>query len=89
MRQCQTAFDNSVHLGFGDVAIDNPSSPSFVRVRIKQSKTDPFRRGVDLFLGLTHTDLCPVATILGYLVVWGAPVQFCGWTPIDEDSVCG
>ena len=63
------AFDKSVHLGVGDIAIDNPSSPSFVRVRIKQSKTDPFRRGVDLFLRRTHTDLCPVAAILGYFVV--------------------
>ena len=58
------AFDKSVHLVVGDIAIDNQSSPSFVRVRIKQSKTDSFRRGVDLFLGRTHTDLCPVAAIL-------------------------
>ena len=27
--------------------------PSFVRVRIKQSKTDPFRRGVDLLVART------------------------------------
>ena len=37
---------------------------------IKQSKTDPFRRGVDLFVGLTGTDLCPVAAILDYLTHW-------------------
>ena len=69
------AFDRNTHLGVGGIAIDNPSSPSFVRVRIKQSKTDPFRRGVDLFLGCTHTNLCPVAAILGYLVVlwWQGP----------------
>jgi hypothetical protein len=33
-------YDKSVHFGFDDIAVDNPSSPSFVRVRIKQSKTD-------------------------------------------------
>ena len=66
------AYDKSVHLSFDDIAIDETSSPSFVRVRIKQSKTDPFRRGVNLFLGRTHTDLCPVAALLSYLVVRGA-----------------
>ena len=65
------AYDKSVHLGIDDIAIDNPSSPSFVRVRITQSKTDPFRRGVNLFLGRTRTDLCPVAEILSYIVVRG------------------
>ena len=66
------AYDASVHLGVEDVAIDNASSPSYVRVHIKKSKTDPFRHGVDLFLGRTRTDLCPVAAILSYLVAKGA-----------------
>ena len=66
------AYDSSVHLSFNDLAIDDSSAPSFVRVRIKQSKTDPFRRGVNLYLGRTHTDLCPVTAILSYLVVRGA-----------------
>ena len=66
------AYDKSVHLSFDDIAIDETSSPSFVRVRIKQSKTDPFCRGVNLFLGRTHTDLCPVAAHLSDLVVRGA-----------------
>ena len=65
-------YDKSVHLGVDDASIDSPSSPSVVRVRIKQSKTDPFRQGVDLFLGRTHTDLA----ILGYLVVRGAGPLF-------------
>ena len=74
------AFDKCAYLGFGDIAIDNPSSPSFVRVRIKQSKTG----SVDLFLGRTHTDLCPVAR-LSRCPGGGAmpPVQFC------EESVRG
>ena len=66
------AYDASVHLSFDDVAIDDTSSPSYVRVHIKRSKTDPFRLGVDLFLGRTRTDLCPVAAILSYLVARGA-----------------
>jgi len=67
----QGVFDPDVHLGFNDIAIDDLESPSFIRVTIKQSKTDPFRRGVQLFIGRTRTDLCPVAAMLGYLDVRG------------------
>ena len=67
-----TGYDANVHMGVADIAVDDSVSPSFVRVRIKQSKTDPFRHGVELFLGRTHTELCPVAAILGYLVVRGS-----------------
>ena len=42
-----------------------------MRVRIKQSKTDPFRKGVDLFLGRTGSDICPVAALLSYLACRG------------------
>jgi len=38
-------FDPTAHLSVQDVAVDDPSCPGVVRVRIKQSKTDPFRRG--------------------------------------------
>ena len=65
------AFDPDVHLGFADVAVDDIVNPSFIRVAIKQSKTDPFRRGVQLFIGRTRTDLCSVAAMLSYLDVRG------------------
>ena len=45
---------------------------SFLRVTIKQSKTDPFRKGVDIFVGRTGTDICPVAAILSYLECRGS-----------------
>ena len=61
------SYDPAVHLSIGDIAADNPSRPSFLRVRIKQSKTDPFRKGVDVFVGSTGTDVCPVAATLSYL----------------------
>ena len=34
-----------------DVAVDNRTKPSMVKVHLKLSKTDPFRHGVDIFLG--------------------------------------
>ena len=60
-------FDPNVHLTAKDVAVDRPVSPSILRLTIKQSKTDPFRKGVDLYVGRTSTDLCPVAAVCSYL----------------------
>ena len=40
-------------------------------MKIKSSKTDPFRKGVNLFLGRTGSDLCPVAAMLDYLCMRG------------------
>lgn len=62
-----SSLDPIVHLGVSDVAVDNPREPSTVRIRIKQSKTDPFRKGIDLFVGRTSSSLCPVAALLDYL----------------------
>ena len=64
-------FDPSVHLCVGDIAIDDPAQPSMLRVTIKQSKTDPFRKGVQLFVGRTSSPLCLVAAVLDYLTVRG------------------
>ncbi len=61
-------FNASVHLTRQDIAIDDPRQPRVIRVHIKQSKTDPFRKGISLFIGKTDTDLCPVAALLSYLV---------------------
>lgn len=50
----------------------NKESPSVIQVTIKQSKTDPFRHGVQLYLGKTGKDICPVMAILPYLALRGA-----------------
>ena len=42
-----------------------------LRVNKKQSKTDPFRKGVAIFVGRTGTKLCPVAALLDYLCARG------------------
>ena len=61
-------YDPNVHLNLSDVSVDNLERPTMLRISIKQSKTDPFRKGVDLFLGKTDTDLCPVRALMNYLV---------------------
>ena len=44
-------FDPQVHLSVGDIAIDSHTAPTIMRVSLKASKTDPFRRGVHIFIG--------------------------------------
>ena len=61
-------YDPAVHLSYGDVRVDDVGTPHYLEVRIKASKTDPFRKGISVYLGRTDTDLCPVAAILGYMV---------------------
>lgn len=58
-------------LFFSDVAVDNVANPTAIRVHLRFSKTDPFGKGVDLFVGRTDDDLCPVAAVLAYLAVRG------------------
>lgn len=55
----------------GVVTEDKGRHPSVARITIKQSKTDPFCKGVPLFVGRTHNSLCPVAALLDYLMVRG------------------
>lgn len=51
--------------------VDSREHPSVVKVQIKASKTDQFRKGVLLYLGHTDNLLCPVAAITAYLAVRG------------------
>ena len=70
-------YDPGAHLSLTDVAVDNLSDPSSLQVRIKASKTDPFRKGVDIFLGRTGDDICPISAMLAYVAVRGdEPVLF-------------
>ncbi len=66
------SFDPTRHLTYADIRIDNSTCPRMVEVRIKASKTDPFRRGISVNFGWTENDLCPVAAALDYMVRRGA-----------------
>ena len=61
---------DAIHLCVADLALDDPSSPNMLSVKIKQSKTDPFRQGVSLFVARGVSPLCPIA-MLSYLKVRG------------------
>ena len=64
-------FDEGVHLTFNDISVDCTENPQVIRVRIKASKTDPFRVGADIFIGRTDNDLCPVAAVLAFMALRG------------------
>ena len=64
-------FDPLSHLAAGDVLVNNQSFPSYLVVNVKASKTVPFRLGVQIHLGRTYSELCPVAAILSYIVKRG------------------
>ena len=54
-----SAFDPSVHLAWGDLAVDKPENPAVLSVRIKASKTDPFRTGIHCTL-VESLQTCPL-----------------------------
>ena len=60
-------YDPSTHLAFDDLALDSPIKPSVMESRLKASKTDPFRKGISIFVGRTNNDLCLIAAMLAYI----------------------
>ena len=63
-----SAFSARRHLAVQDVIFyPTFNSPSYMTVRCKFSKTDPFGRGHTLYLFSTHTLTCPVAAMKTYL----------------------
>ena len=68
----EDGFDRATHLALEDVTINNHQKPSTVRLRIKASKTDLFRKGVEIYVGLTHNELCPVRALCSYLALRGS-----------------
>ena len=84
-------FEPSSSLTPEDVSVDDHDNPSMVCIHLKCSKTDPFRHGVDIYLGRTGRDLCPVAALLAYMAVRPAAqgplfVEVDG-TPLTRDKL--
>ena len=51
--------------------MDSVEHPQVLRVRLKASKTDPFRVGINVSVGRTDKALCPVSEVLAYMAVRG------------------
>jgi len=54
----ETAYDPATH-----VSVDDMAKPKTVMLRLKASKIDPFRKGVEIVLGRTDDAVCPVAAL--------------------------
>ena len=63
-----TSYDPAVYLSFGDVTLDSTDAPTIAQITIKASKTDPFRKGISIYVGRTGNYLCPVAALMAYLL---------------------
>ena len=61
------SFSPSIHLTVLDIAMDAPFFSSCMRIKIKASKTDPFRKGSDIHIGLGRHSLCAVQVMMAYL----------------------
>ena len=66
-----SSFSSSLHLSAQDIAVDSPSVPSSMHIRIKGSKTDPFRKGCFIHIGLGKYPLCAVHAMMTYLAARG------------------
>ena len=60
------SFDEDTHLSVADVFIN--WQRRIALIRIKKSKTDPFRQGVTIRIGVLDHHLCPVHALVRYLL---------------------
>ncbi|XP_063425851.1 uncharacterized protein LOC134709631 [Mytilus trossulus] len=58
-------FDPSVNLCIGDIILHK----DIIILKLKQSKTDPFRKGVDIQLHKVKNQICPFKILVKYLQV--------------------
>ena len=67
MSSSTSSYDPETQLTFRDIAIDNVKSPTLLQVHLKASKTDPFREGVDVYVGKSGNDIYPISAMSVYL----------------------
>ena len=66
---CNGPFNPEVHLTSQDITFHpDMQSPSYMRVRIKQSKTDPFRQGCTLTIAKSTSPICSVMAMKDYIL---------------------
>jgi len=89
----QHSFDQACHLSLADLTLDNWHSPTVVELRIKQSKTDPYRQGASIFLSKTNSTVNVVVKYFialekqnGPLFLW--PIGTKLTKPIFASALC-
>ena len=64
---CDSHFNPERHLTVSDLVFMPKSSPKYMLVRLKVSKTDPFRKGQTIVIGRANSNLCPISAMVTYL----------------------
>ncbi len=64
-------FDAKAHLTWEDVQLEDSPSPRWIRLAIKESKTDRLRTGELVTLQRTTGDICPVRAMLQFMIARG------------------
>ena len=59
--------DQQSCLLWGDIAVDNARAPRMLRVHLRVSKCDQFGKGVNVFMGKTGNQRCPVTAAVAYM----------------------
>lgn len=62
-------FDPKAHLGWDDVSLEDAEKPEWIRVRIKESKTDRLRKGALVTVCRTRKPVCPVVALLKFMIL--------------------
>ena len=66
---CNDPFDCNVHLTRADVTfVPDIDKPQRMEVRIKKSKTDPFRQTALTIIAKTHTHICAVSAVRDFIL---------------------
>jgi hypothetical protein len=60
-------YDSQIHLSLSDISVDQRSNPTVILLHIKASKTDQFRAGHVLRIGISNTPICAVQAVMHYL----------------------
>jgi len=86
---CNSPYSFTLHLSPGDVTFfPSFQNPEHMSVRIKISKTDPFRSGQTIVIGKTDQRVCPVLAMTNYLSYWGTTTgplfQYLSGAPITK-----
>ena len=64
---CDYHFNPERHLSFSNLVFMPKSSPRYMLVQSKVSKTDLFRRGQTIVTGKPNSHFCPLSAMLVYL----------------------
>ena len=55
-----------------DISVNSRKKPRLLQLFLKQSKTDQFKHGANVYIGTTDTALYPMKAVLAYLVRRGS-----------------